>query len=103
VLGFDSDRAALAGMGVDVQLAEAGCCGMAGSFGYEAGERYQVSKAAGERALLPKVRAAEQDTLIVADGFSCRGQISSGTDRTGLHLAQVIALAMREGQLGGRS
>jgi hypothetical protein len=73
---------------------------MAGSFGYEAGERYEVSKAAGERALLPKVRSAGTDTLVLADGFSCRSQISSGSTREGLHLAQVLAMAIREGQQG---
>jgi len=100
VLGFQAEQDLLASMGVDVEMAEAGCCGMAGSFGYEAGERYEVSMAAGERVLLPKVRAADRQTLILADGFSCRGQIASGSDRTGLHLAQVIAMAIRDGQLG---
>jgi Fe-S oxidoreductase len=100
VLGFDAEQDVLAAMGVRVEMAEAGCCGMAGSFGYEAGERYEVSKAAGERALLPKIRAADPRTLILADGFSCRSQISGGTDRTGLHLAQVLAMAIRDGQLG---
>jgi FAD/FMN-containing dehydrogenase/Fe-S oxidoreductase len=100
VIGFDAEQNLLERMGVDVEMAEAGCCGMAGSFGYEAGERYQVSIAAGERVLLPKVRAASPDTLILADGFSCRSQISGGTERTGLHLAQVIASAIRDGQQG---
>jgi FAD/FMN-containing dehydrogenase/Fe-S oxidoreductase len=100
VVGFDADRELLSAMGVDVEMAEAGCCGMAGSFGYEAGERYEVSMAVGERVLLPKVRSADQQTLVVADGFSCRGQIAGGTDRTALHLAQVIAMAIRDGQLG---
>jgi len=100
VLGFDAEQEVLAAMGVHVEMAEAGCCGMAGSFGYEAGERYRVSKAAGERALLPKVRAAAPNTLILADGFSCRGQISGGSSRTGLHLAQVVAMAIRDGQQG---
>jgi Fe-S oxidoreductase len=100
VIGFDAEKAVLAAMGVQVDMAEAGCCGMAGSFGYEAGERYAVSKAVGERALLPKVRSADPHTLVLADGFSCRGQIASGSDRTGLHLAQVIAMAIRDGRLG---
>jgi Fe-S oxidoreductase len=103
VIGFDAEQHVLDGMGLDVELAEAGCCGMAGSFGYEAGERYEVSKAAGERVLLPKVRAVDRDTLVLADGFSCRSQISSGTDRDGLHLAQVLAMAIREGPEGRRT
>jgi hypothetical protein len=61
-------------LGVDAEVLDAGCCGLAGSFGYERGERYQVSIKAGERALLPAVRAAAEDTLIVADGFSCQEQ-----------------------------
>jgi hypothetical protein len=73
---------------------------MAGSFGYEAGERYDVSMAAGERVLLPAVRAAADDTLVLADGFSCRGQIASGTGRRALHLAEVLAIAIRDGQQG---
>jgi Fe-S oxidoreductase len=100
VLGFDAEQEVLAAMGVRVEMAEAGCCGMAGSFGYEAGERFRVSKAAGERVLLPKVRAADRGTLILADGFSCRAQISGACDRSGLHLAQVIAMAIRDGQQG---
>ncbi|MBO0866509.1 MAG: FAD-binding oxidoreductase, partial [Mycobacterium sp.] len=98
VIGFDTEQAVLESMGVSVEMADAGCCGMAGSFGYEAGERYEVSRAAGERALLPKVRAAPPDTLVLADGFSCRSQITGGTDRDPLHLAQVLALAIREGK-----
>jgi Fe-S oxidoreductase len=100
VIGFDDEQTLLEGMGLDIELPDAGCCGMAGSFGYEAGERYELSIAAGERVLLPKVRAAAADTLILADGFSCRGQIESGTDRSALHLAQVLAMAIHDGQLG---
>jgi hypothetical protein len=66
---------------------------MAGSFGYEAGEHYRVSMACGERAILPKVREADAQTLIVADGFSCREQIEQSTGVRPLHLAEVIALA----------
>ena len=73
---------------------------MAGSFGFEAGRRYDVSVAVGERALLPAVRGAEQDTLIVADGFSCREQIAQRTGRRALHLAQVLQMALREGPRG---
>jgi Fe-S oxidoreductase len=63
---------------------------MAGSFGYEAGERYEVSMAIGERVLLPAVRSAEEDTILVADGFSCRSQITAGTGRRALHTAEVL-------------
>jgi FAD/FMN-containing dehydrogenase/Fe-S oxidoreductase len=100
VVGFDAEQQVLSEMGLDVEIPDSGCCGMAGSFGYEAGERYAVSTAAGERVLLPKVRDADPHTLIIADGFSCRGQIESGSDRNGLHLAQVLAMAINEGQSG---
>ena len=100
MIGFDAEKELLAAMGIDAELPDAGCCGMAGSFGYEAGERYRVSMAAGERKLLPAIRDAAADTLIVADGFSCRGQIKAGTQRRGLHLAQVMQLAIRTGGQG---
>jgi hypothetical protein len=77
---------------------DSGCCGMAGAFGYDKGERYQVSVAAGERVLLPAVHKAERDTLIVSNGFSCCGQISQCTGRQALHLAQVVQLALRNGR-----
>jgi FAD/FMN-containing dehydrogenase/Fe-S oxidoreductase len=98
VMGFDAEKDLLQAMGLQVEIPDAGCCGMAGSFGYEAGERYQVSIQAGERVLLPAVRAAAPDTLIVADGFSCRGQIASGTHRRALHLAQVLQMALGDGR-----
>jgi FAD/FMN-containing dehydrogenase/Fe-S oxidoreductase len=81
-------------MGLDVEVLDSGCCGMAGAFGYEKGERYEVSVGAGERVLLPAVRSADRDTLIMTDGFSCRGQIRQCTDREPLHLAQVIRVAL---------
>jgi Fe-S oxidoreductase len=102
VLGFDAEKELLLAMGLDVRIPDAGCCGMAGSFGYEVGRKHEVSMAAGERILLPAVRAADNDTLILADGFSCRSQIADGAARTGLHLAQALALAIHEGQGGPR-
>lgn len=77
VCGFDDEAALLERMGLSLQIPDSGCCGMASSFGYEAGERFEVSVAAGERVLLPSVRSAGPDTLIVADGFSCRGRSAS--------------------------
>ena len=67
---------------------------MAGSFGFEE-EKYGVSMAIGELELLPAVRQASPDSLIIADGFSCREQIAQGTDRQALHLAEVIASALK--------
>jgi hypothetical protein len=69
---------------------------MAGAFGFEK-DHYDVSIKVGEHELLPYVRGAAKDTLIIANGFSCREQISQTTDRHALHLAQVIQMAMREG------
>ena len=93
VLGYDAERSLLEQAGLDLAFPASGCCGMAGSFGYERGQRYEVSMACGERVILPAVREADPDTLIIADGFSCRGQIEQGTGRRALHLAQVLQLA----------
>jgi FAD/FMN-containing dehydrogenase/Fe-S oxidoreductase len=82
--------------GLEVEAIESSCCGMAGAFGYQA-ETYEVSKAMGELSLLPAVRAAESDTLIVADGTSCRHQISDGAAREAMHVARVLEMALAEG------
>ena len=78
---------------LEVTPIESSCCGMAGSFGYEA-EHYETSIAMAELSLLPAVRKADADTLIVADGTSCRHQIADGADRHALHVAQVLAAAL---------
>jgi FAD/FMN-containing dehydrogenase/Fe-S oxidoreductase len=95
VMGFEADRKLLERMGLEVEVLDSGCCGMAGSFGFEAGDHYDVSLKEGERVLLPRVREAGTDTLVVADGFSCRTQIQQGAGRRGLHLAEVLGMAMR--------
>jgi FAD/FMN-containing dehydrogenase/Fe-S oxidoreductase len=76
--------------GANVQLLDSGCCGMAGPFGFERG-KFAVSQTLGERVLLPVVRAAAPETIFVADGFSCREQISQNTTRRAVHFAEVIA------------
>ena len=76
-----------------VESIHAGCCGMAGSFGYEK-EHYDTSMQMGELDLFPAVRAAHSDTLIVADGTSCRGQIQHGTGRDAMHVARVLEMAL---------
>ena len=86
-------------MELDFELLDSGCCGMAGSFGFEA-DKYEVSKKIAEAGLLPAIRKASKDTLIIADGFSCREQIEDLTDRRGLHLAEIIQIAKREGPGG---
>jgi Fe-S oxidoreductase len=79
--------------GLEVEAIESSCCGMAGAFGYEA-KHYEVSMKMAEAALLPKVRAASADTLVVADGTSCRHQIADGTGRTAMHVARVLERAL---------
>jgi len=100
VLGAQADTTLMEAMGLRVRQPDSGCCGMAGSFGYESGRRYEVSVAAGERVILPEVRAASADTIVLADGFSCRSQIEQGTSRQALHLAEALALALRHGVRG---
>ena len=78
---------------LQTELIESSCCGMAGSFGYDA-EHYEVSMQMAEAALLPKVREAGKDTLIVADGTSCRHQIHDGAQREAVHVARVLADAL---------
>ncbi|MHB9856973.1 FAD-binding and (Fe-S)-binding domain-containing protein [Streptomyces sp. YIM S03343] len=91
--GFGADRTLLAAMGVDNDSLDSGCCGLAGNFGFERGH-YDVSVAAGEQVLLPAVRDAAPDTVVLADGFSCRTQIAQLTDRRAVHLAELIAGAL---------
>jgi FAD/FMN-containing dehydrogenase/Fe-S oxidoreductase len=83
-------------LGLDFHVLDSGCCGMAGSFGFEK-EHYSISVACGDRVLIPAVRKAEGDTLIVADGFSCRTQISQMTHRKPLHTAEVLQMAIHGG------
>jgi FAD/FMN-containing dehydrogenase/Fe-S oxidoreductase len=90
VMKMTDEIALLRATGAEVQLLDSGCCGMAGPFGFEAG-KYEVSQKLAERGLLPAVRAAGADTILVADGFSCREQISQNSPKRGLHLAEVLA------------
>ena len=78
-----------------IETVDSSCCGMAGAFGYQA-ETIDVSMAMGELSLLPAIRAATPDTLLVADGTSCRHQIADGTGREALHVAEVLARALDE-------
>jgi FAD/FMN-containing dehydrogenase/Fe-S oxidoreductase len=94
-VGLGAEEELLSRLGADFEVPDTGCCGLAGSFGYEA-DKYDVSMACGERALFPRVREAGSTTAVVADGFSCRSQIAHGTGRQAIHLAQLL-----EGQLRG--
>jgi FAD/FMN-containing dehydrogenase/Fe-S oxidoreductase len=93
LMKMTAEESVLHRLGIDFQSPAPGCCGMAGSFGFEP-DKYDVSMAIGELELLPAVRQAPSDWLIIADGFSCREQIAQGTPRSALHLAEVLQLAL---------
>jgi Fe-S oxidoreductase len=95
IMKMGAEESVLGRMGIRFTAPAPGCCGMAGAFGFEK-EKYDVSKAIGELELLPAVRQAPTDWLIVADGFSCREQIAQETDRHALHLAEIVQMALRE-------
>jgi Fe-S oxidoreductase len=95
MFGMKNETAMLSRMGIEAELLDSGCCGLAGSFGYEA-NHYETSMKVGERVLLPRVRKADADTLIITDGFSCREQIMHGTRRHALHMAEVMQMAMHQ-------
>jgi Fe-S oxidoreductase len=99
VMGFDADRSLMERIGLDFEVLDSGCCGMAGSFGFER-DHHDISVRIGERRLLPAVREASKETLVVADGFSCKTQISQLTERRPLHLAQVMRMAAERGPVG---
>ncbi len=95
--GVSDEQAVLSRMGLEVEPLKGGCCGLAGSWGFESG-KYDISMACGDQALLPAVRKADEREVVVADGFSCKTQIEqAGTGRRALHLAEVMKLA----RLGG--
>jgi Fe-S oxidoreductase len=93
IMRMYDEQAVLHKMGLDYKILDSGCCGMAGSFGFEA-DKYGISMQIGERKLLPAIRAAEPSAIVVADGFSCREQIAQGSGRHALHLAEVMSLAL---------
>jgi FAD/FMN-containing dehydrogenase/Fe-S oxidoreductase len=94
IMGMEDEEKLLKETGLDLEAPDTGCCGLAGSFGYER-EHYDVSMKVGEHVLLPAVRQAPKEALVIADGFSCRCQIEHGTDRRALHLAEVLQMALR--------
>jgi Fe-S oxidoreductase len=96
VLKMESEEKILSGMGLDYEVLDSGCCGVSGAFGFRR-KNYDLSLEIGERVLLPAVRNAAKETLIIANGFSCREQIRQCTDRQALHLAQVLCIAMEDG------
>jgi Fe-S oxidoreductase len=90
LMTMKDEMSLLRSTGADVELLDSGCCGMAGPFGFEK-DKFEVSQILAERVLLPAVRAAEQDTILVSNGFSCREQIAQNTPRRAVHLAEVLA------------
>jgi Fe-S oxidoreductase len=76
-----------------VETVDSSCCGMAGAFGYDA-DKIDVSLAMGELSLLPAVRKADEGTIVVADGTSCRHQIHDGAAREAVHVARVLAMSL---------
>jgi Fe-S oxidoreductase len=99
IMRLDAEKAVFDAMQLDAQLLDSGCCGLAGSFGFEP-DKYELSQACGQRVLFPRVGEQRQDTLILADGFSCRTQIEQGTGRRALHLAEALELALEHGPGG---
>ena len=95
VMRFDAEDLVMMKMELDYEHPDSGCCGMAGAFGFEQ-KHYDVSMKVGERVILPAVRETSPETLVIADGFSCREQIEQGTGRHPLHLAEVLQLANAE-------
>jgi FAD/FMN-containing dehydrogenase/Fe-S oxidoreductase len=100
IMKMTAEESLLRRLGIDFQSPAPGCCGMAGSFGFEH-DKYGVSQAIGELELLPAVRRAPADWLIIADGFSCREQIAQGTNRNALHLAEVLQMALNPAEAVG--
>jgi len=95
VMSFDAEYELLRRLGLEFETLDSGCCGMAGGFGFEA-EHYDISIRVGQRVLLPAVRSASPETLVIADGFSCREQIAQAAGREALHVAEVLEMAMRQ-------
>jgi len=100
VMGWDADAALLAKAGASI-TAVGGCCGLAGNFGVERGH-YDVSVAVAQTALLPAVRAAGNEAVVLADGFSCRTQLEQLAGRPSLHLAELLAAHLIDDQRNGR-
>lgn len=97
IAGMKSELEILRRLGLQIEQPESGCCGMAGSFGFEQAH-YELAMQCAERALLPAVRASSSETLLIANGFSCQEQIAQATLRRPLHLAQVLQMALHQGK-----
>ena len=102
IMKVEAEQELLKKLGLDFEIPDSGCCGMAGAFGFEKGDHYDVSIKCGERHLLPAVRKAEEEALVIANGFSCHEQIVQQTNRQPLHIAEILHMAMTEGKLRSR-
>jgi FAD/FMN-containing dehydrogenase/Fe-S oxidoreductase len=100
IMGMSAEKRLLERIGLDYELLDSGCCGMAGAFGFER-DHHDISVRIGERRLLPRVRDADAGTLVVADGFSCRTQIEQLAGRRALHTAEVVQMAIDHSRDGG--
>jgi Fe-S oxidoreductase len=98
IFRMEDDKALLKKIGVDYDLPETGCCGMAGAFGFEK-DHYDIAMACGERVLLPAVLALDENSLVITDGFSCHEQIRQATGREAVHLAQVLETAFEQHEI----
>jgi len=96
VIKTSGEQYVLDQIGLDYEIMKSGCCGMAGSFGFER-DKYPLSMTAAERVLLPRVRTAPPDTIILANGFSCREQIEQATGRSTMHIAELLELCAGRG------
>ncbi|WP_197521085.1 hypothetical protein [Bradyrhizobium icense] len=99
IVGYHSERQLLERLGIVVDVLPSGCCGMAGAFGFEQ-DKYELSMKLAERVLLPRVRTAPPDTIVLANGFSCREQIEQGAGVETMHVAELLSLAHRETNAG---
>jgi Fe-S oxidoreductase len=97
-LSFKADQELLRRMKINFRAPDTGCCGMAGAFGFEKGDHYDVSIKCGERVLLPNVREMKPGEIFITDGFSCHEQVLQQTGQQAMHLAEVIQSALRTGR-----
>ncbi|MFL6354930.1 MAG: FAD-binding and (Fe-S)-binding domain-containing protein, partial [Bryobacteraceae bacterium] len=97
LIGMSDEIRLFDSAGLDCDLLDSGCCGMAGSFGFDK-DKYRVSRDIGELVLLPEIRAAAPDSLIISNGYSCREQIEQCTDRKTFHSAEVLLMAINMGK-----
>jgi FAD/FMN-containing dehydrogenase/Fe-S oxidoreductase len=102
IMKVEAEQELLKKLGLDFHIPESGCCGMAGAFGFEKGDHYDVSIKCGERHLLPAVRQESNEAIVIANGFSCHEQIVQQTNRKPLHIAEVLQMAKQFGTIRTR-